>query len=311
MGSALLGTGRHLPPNVERLGVERPIAIEAIGPSTLAARAAAPALERLGIGPSEIDFIVFATMTPDVTFPGAGVYLQRQLGCGTVGALDVRAQCAGFLYALAIADQFIRTETYDRILVAAAEVHSSGLDYSERGAETARLFGDGAGVAVVGRGSAQGGLRSVAIHCDGRRHREYWCEYPASRQHPVRITVEDLKMGRHFPQIDAGAVREFTRTAMPEAIGEALRRSGVDPDRVDRWILSSIFPDAAGETAELMRMPPDRVDIPSLRHGHLTAAALPVALDEAISSGRVGSGSVVGLAACGAGFSWGAAILEL
>src|SRR3990172_4841139 len=152
MNTAILGLGHHLPAEVERAGVRRPIAVEAVGPSTLAANAASGALERAQLAADAVDFIVFATMTPDVTFPGAGCYLQHHLGCGTVGAVDVRAQCAGFLQGLLIADQFVRAGTYKHVLVAGAEVHSSGLDYSERGAAVSQLFGDGAGVAMIGNG---------------------------------------------------------------------------------------------------------------------------------------------------------------
>lgn len=311
MGSAILAVGHYLPEEVERLGVRRPIALEAIGPSTLAARAAAPAMDKAGLKATDIDFIIFATMTPDVTFPGAGCYLQNALGCDTVGALDIRAQCAGFIFALSIADSFLETGTYQRILVAGAEVHSSGLDYSERGADVARLFADGAGVAVLGSASGSTGIRGVAMHSDGRRHSDFWCEYPASRQHPVRVTLDDVRQGRHFPTLDAGAVRQFALTAIPSVIDEALQKSGIAKDRVDRWILSNVYPDAAEEAAEKLHLPPDRVDVPARRYGHLGAGALPVALSEAIGRGELGAGAVVGMAASGAGLAWGAAILEL
>ena len=311
MGAAILGLGRYLPEEVERLGVRRPIAIEPVGPSKLAARAAAPALARANLTATDIDFIVFATMTPDVTFPGAGCYLQNELGCDTVGALDIRAQCAGFVFALAIADQFVRAGVYGRILVAGAEVHSSGLDYSPSGRDVACLYGDGAGVALVGPGPDTKGVRGVAIHSDGRRHREFWCEYPASRQHPVRITLEDVRAGKHFPRIQADSVREFTLQATPAVIDEAVGKSGLARERVDRWIFGTVFPDAAHAVADRLKLKAEKVDVPAERHGHLTAAALPVALSEAIDRGDVGPGSVVGLAACGAGFAWGAAIVEL
>src|SRR5438309_878509 len=153
MGAAILGLGHHLPTAVECLGVRRPIAVEAVGPSTLAVKAAAGALAQAGMSADAVDLIIFATMTPDVTFPGSGCFFQDQMGCGTVGALDLRAQCAGFIFGLVIADQFISTGVYERVLLAGAEVHSAGLDYSERGAPIARLYGDGAGVAVIGNGT--------------------------------------------------------------------------------------------------------------------------------------------------------------
>lgn len=311
MGSAILGVGHYLPEVVERLGVRRPIAVEAVGPSKLASRATAAALQRAGLAANDIDFIIFATMTPDVTFPGAGVYLQHELGCGTTAALDIRAQCAGFIFSLAIADQFVRTGGHRNILVAGGEVHSAGLDYSENGRAVAQLYGDGAGVALIGADAGTRGIRGIAFHSDGRRHREFWCEYPASRQHPVRITADDIRAGRHFPRIDAGKVEAFIIETMPSVINETLAKADLAADRVDRWILSAVFPGAADAVADSMRLPRDRVDVPSARHGHLTAAALPVALSEAYDSGQLTDGMTVGLAACGAGFAWGAAIVEL
>src|SRR6266478_2816915 len=127
MSTRILGLGHYLPPELDVAGVRRPIAVDPVGPSTLAVEAARGALERAQLSTNAVDFIVFATMTPDANFPGAGCFFQDQLGCGTVGALDVRAQCAGFVFALSIADQFMRSGAYERVLVAGAEVHSAGL----------------------------------------------------------------------------------------------------------------------------------------------------------------------------------------
>lgn len=311
MGSTILGVGHYLPEVVERLGVCRPIAVDPVGPSTLASRASAAAFAATGLTAAEVDLIVFATMTPDVTFPGAGVYLQHELGCGTTGALDIRAQCAGFIYSLAVADQFVQSESHRCVLVAGGEVHSSGLDYSDAGSAVARLYGDGAGVAVVGPAAGTRGVRAVAMHADGRRHRQFWCEYPASRQHPIRVTVDDIRAGRHFPKIELDEVRDFALEAMPAVITEALAKADLSADRIDHWILSCILPDVASDVGERLGLRPDSVDVPSARHGHLTAAALPVALSEALVNGEVAAGAMVGLAACGAGFAWGAAIVEL
>jgi len=311
MSTAILGLGHHLPPVVDRVGVRRPIAVEAVGPSTLAARAAEAALARAQLTADMIDFIVFATMTPDVVFPGSGCYFQHATGCGTIGALDVRAQCAGFVFALGIADQFIRAGIYERVLVAGAEVHSSGLDYSERGARVARLYGDGAGVAVVGKRDGTLGVRGIAMHSDGRRHKEFWCEYPASRQHPVRFTLENFHQGKHFITLDVDAVSQFGQESLPTVIREALHAADVPAHRVDRFIIGHIMPDVAEAVGKRLEIPLSALNIPAARHGHLTAAALPVALSEDIESGALGSGATVCLAASGAGFAWGAAVVTL
>jgi 3-oxoacyl-[acyl-carrier-protein] synthase-3 len=311
MRTAVLGLGHYLPPVVERAGVRRSIAIEPVGPSTLAVKAATDTLAQARVAVDAVDFIVFATMTPDVTFPGAGCFFQHQMGCGTIGALDVRAQCAGFIFALTIADQFLQAGAYERMLVIGAEVHSSGLDYSESGTSIAALYGDGAGAALLGKGSANSGLRASAIHTDGRAHDRFWCEYPASRHHPIRITPDLFRQGRHFLSIDADAVRRFGEEALPAVVDEALQAAHTSRQSVDRFIVAHLFPDVAETAGRRLDIPASRLNIPAARHGHLTAAALPVALSEEVAAGSLGPGATVCLAACGAGFAWGAAVLTL
>ena len=311
MRAAILGLGHHLPPEVETSGVRRPIAVDPVGPSTLAVPAATQALAQAGASVDAVDFIIFATMTPDVTFPGAGCFFQDQMGCGTVGALDIRAQCAGFVFGLVIADQFVQAGVYERILVIGAEVHSSGLDYSERGASVAELYGDGAGVAFVGRGDGTRGVRGTAIHTDGRQYERFWCEYPASRQHPVRMTAENFKEGRHFITMDIDTVRSFGEESLPAVIGEALAAANMTPAQIDRFIISHVFLDVAETVAERLNISPSHLNIPAARHGHLTAAALPTALSEEVAAGTLGTGDTVCLAAAGAGFAWGAAVVTL
>jgi 3-oxoacyl-[acyl-carrier-protein] synthase-3 len=311
MRAAILGLGHHLPPLVEAAGVRRPIAVDPMGPSTLAVPAAQRALQQAGLSPESVDFIVFATMTPDVTFPGAGCFFQDQMGCGTVGALDIRAQCAGFLFGLVIADSFVQAGVYERVLVIGAEVHSSGLDYSERGTAVSALYGDGAGVALVGKGDSRRGLRGAAIHTDGRQYKRFWCEYPASRQHPARMTVENFQEGRHFITMDMDAVRCFGEESLPAVIGEALQAAAVSAEQVDRFIIGHVLLDVAETVGTRLGIAPSRLNVPAARYGHLTAAALPTALSEEVAAGTLGPGSTVCLAASGAGFAWGAAVITL
>jgi 3-oxoacyl-[acyl-carrier-protein] synthase III len=311
MYSSVIALGHYLPAALECGGVRRPTAVEPVGPSTLAVEAARTALTQARVAAEAVDFIVFATMTPDVTFPGAGCFFQEQMGCGTVGALDVRAQCAGYLFALAIADQFVQAGVYEHVLVVGAEVHSSGLDYSERGKSIAKLYGDGAGVAVLGRGAAAPRLRGAAVHTDGRQHRRFWCEYPASRQHPLHMTTENFHDGRHFPAIDVEAVRRFGEESLPAVIDEALEKAHLRPQQVDRYVISHLFPEVAERVGARVGAAPARLNNPSARYGHLSAAALPVALSEEVAEGTLGAGATVCLAASGAGFAWGAAVLTL
>jgi 3-oxoacyl-[acyl-carrier-protein] synthase-3 len=309
MHAGILGLAHHLPPLQSVGGVQRPILSEPGGSSDLALPAARQALERAGVTVQDVDFIVFATMTADVTFPGSSVYLQDKLGCGTVGAVDVRGQCCGFLVGLMLSESYIASGMYRRVLLAAAEVHSSGMDYSERGLSVSTLYGD-AGAATL-LGPADAGVESVVCHADGRLHDRFWCEYPASRQHPLRMTTENLEQGGHFIHIDREAVSRFGREKLPEVVNEALKRSATKADAVDCFVLSHVLPEVAGDAARSLGLAGSRSINAGERYGHLTAATLPLALSEAIDAGRLGRGARVCLAACGAGFTWGAAILKL
>jgi 3-oxoacyl-[acyl-carrier-protein] synthase-3 len=309
MRTALLGLGHHLPPVVDAAGVRRPIAASG-GSSDLALPASHAALASAGVGADEVDFIIFATMSPDVTFPGSACFFQHKMGCATVGALDIRAQCAGFLFGLSIADQFIRAGRYRRLLLIGGEVLSSALDYSEGGARIAALFGDGAGAVLLGPTDRDAGVMSVAIHSDGRQYDRFWCEYPSSRQHPVRMTVENFRARRHFPVLDFDAVRKGGLDTLPAVIDEALHRAQLGPQAVDRFVISHVFPDVSESVAGRLGVLPRLVN-PSRDDGHLAAAAIPSTLCRLVERGEVGPGAIVCLAASGSGFAWGAAVVKL
>ncbi|MBI1818379.1 MAG: 3-oxoacyl-ACP synthase III family protein [Deltaproteobacteria bacterium] len=309
MRTALQGLSHNLAPLADIAGVRRPIAPTG-GASDMALPAARSALAQAGVTADAVDFIIFATMTPDVTFPGAACFFQHKLECGTVGALDVRGQCAGFLFGLSVADQFIRAGTYRRVLLVAAEVISPGLDYSEGGERVARLFGDGGAVAVLGPGSGDAGVRSVVIHSDGRQYDRFWCEYPSSRQHPVRVTLENFEQRVHFPTLDFDVVRDFGLVTLPVVIDEALAKAGVPRDGIDHFVIAHVFPEVADRVAEQMGIA-SRFSNPSREVGHLAAASVPVSLSISMTAGAVGPGAKVCLAACGAGFAWGAAVVQL
>jgi 3-oxoacyl-[acyl-carrier-protein] synthase-3 len=310
MPTALLGLAHHLPPALPVGAVRRPIARDPGGPSDLALDPGRRALAQAGLTPPEIEFLIFATMTPDVTFPGSACYFQDKFGLATLGALDVRGQCAGFLMGLMIADSYLRTGTYRNVLLAAGEVHSAGLDYSERGEAIARLYGDGAAAAVLGE-RAGAGLESVVCHSDGRHYERFWIEYPSSRQHPLRVTVENLRAGLHFPRLDLDHVERFGVERLPAVVREALAAANATADGIDCFILSHVLPQVVEQSAAALTIPAGRLLGAGQTHGHLTAAALPVALSEAQAAGRIGAGTRVCLAACGAGYAWGAAVMTL
>jgi 3-oxoacyl-[acyl-carrier-protein] synthase-3 len=310
MPTALLGLAHYLPPAQPVGSVQRPIFTERGGPSDLALEPAKQALSQARLTSDDVDFLIFATMTPDVTFPGAACFFQDKFGLGTVGALDVRGQCTGFLTGLMVADSYLAAGIYRTVMLAAGEVHSAGLDYSERGEAIARLYGDGAAVALLGSGGS-GSVDAIVCHGDGRHHERFWIEYPSSRQHPLRITVEDLRAGKHFPSLDLEHIERFGVETLPAVVGEALAAADTTADRIDCWILSHILPSVVERSAGALGIASGKLIDAGAKHGHLTAAALPVALSEARHAGRIGSGARVCLAACGAGYTWGAAVLTL
>jgi 3-oxoacyl-[acyl-carrier-protein] synthase-3 len=189
-------------------------------------------------------------------------------------------------------------------------VHSSGLDYSAEGLPIAELYGDGAAVAVLGA-TDRAGIESVVSHADGRHHTRFWIEYPSSRQHPLRITVDNLRAGLHYPRIDREHVTAFAAEHLPAVVREAVAKADARLDDIDAFILSHALPGVVDGAAGALALPASRVIDAGAAHGHLTAATLPVALSEAMASGRLAAGARVCLAACGAGYAWGAAVLRL
>ena len=310
MASAILALAHALPPLRPVGSVLRPIAADPAGPSDLALPAATQALAEAGLSVGDIDLLIFATMTPDVTFPGAACYLQHKLGCGTTAALDVRGQCAGFLTGLMIADAHLAAGLSRHILLAAGEVHSSGLDYSDAGRAVAELYGDGAAVAVLG-GRDGAGLEAVVCQTDGRHYERFWIEYPSSRQHPLRITIDDLDTGRHYPRLDRVHLTAFATAHLPAVVHAACAQAGVAIAAIDALVLSHVLPGVVERCAAAAGIPASRLIDAGAAHGHLSAATLPLALSEALASGRLGRGARVCLAACGAGYAWGAAVVCL
>jgi len=327
--SAVLGCGRHLPARrvtsdelarglggsgasiTARSGVAvRHYAEAGEGPSDLAREAAILALAEADLGTDDVDLIVFVTMTPDIAFPGSGCFLQDKLGCRTVGAIDVRAQCAGFLFALATADRFVRTGWAGRVLVAGAEIHSTALDYSPRAAGVTPYFGDGAGAVVLGA-APEPGVLSTVLHSDATGLERFWCEFPASRHHPARMTRAAFEEGRHYYHFDAEAVHPQAERALAEVTGEALDRAHVGADRIALFLMHYLDAGVARRAAERAGLPADRVVATAEDAGHIAAAGIPIALADARATGRIGRGDLVCCAAFGAGMSWAVAVVRM
>jgi 3-oxoacyl-[acyl-carrier-protein] synthase-3 len=328
--SAILGVGHYVPTKVvtnddlarlmptsdewiqQRTGIKerRFIEHDGIGASDLAIPAAKMALERAGRLASDVDMIVFATLSPDVNFPGAGCFLGHKLGLPGVPALDVRNQCSGFLYGLSVADAWVRTGSFKNVLVVGAEVHSTGIELSERGRDVAVLFGDGAGAALVGPSPDPArGVLSVVLHADGVGAQDLWVKAPASRTIP-RLTAEMLERGEHYPQMNGKQVFRWATEKMPEVAREALGQAGLTTDGVDLFVPHQANMRINQYVASKLGLSEDKVVHNIERYGNTTAATIPIGLSESFAEGRLGEGTNVLLAAFGSGYTWGAAVLR-
>lgn len=281
-----------------------------IGPSDLAREATDVALAQAGVGTDAVDFIVFATMTPDIAFPGAGCFLQRKLGVSTTPALDVRAQCAGFLFALVTADRFLQAGMAKRVLVAGGEVHSTALALSPEHGSATPYFGDGAGVVLLGLGD-EPGLVASTISSDPDRYQRFWCEFPSSRHYPARMELRHLREGRHYYVVDADALAEQAETTLAATIGEVLAKAGVGADAPALTIVHYLDPRVARRAAARAGIADERVVAPAEVFGHVAGGGIPIALAQAVAAGRVGRGDLVCCVAFGAGLCWGGALLRL
>jgi 3-oxoacyl-[acyl-carrier-protein] synthase-3 len=284
---------------------------EPMGASDLGVRAARAALADAGVSKDEVDLIVYATLSPDRAFPGDGVLVQAKLDVPAgVPALDVRNQCSGFLYGLAVADAFIRLGTYKRVLLIGSEVHSSGLDFSDDGRDIAVLFGDGAAAVVLGASEDEKrGVLSVHLHADGRFADDLHCAYPSSAEMP-RLTPERLATGVQFPKMSGKAVFKHAVTRMPEVVLEALGKNGLGPSDLKLFIPHQANLRISEMVQRRLELRDDQVFNNIMRYGNTTAASIPLALDQARHEGRVQAGDLVCLAAFGAGFTWGAALVR-
>lgn len=285
---------------------------EPMGSAELGARAAAQAMAAAHVVAEEIDCIIFATLSPDRQFPGDGVTVQAKLGIRAgVPALDIRNQCSGFLYGLSVADAFIRAGNYQRILLIGAEVHSTGLDFSDRGRDVAVLFGDGAGAVVLGpTQDANLGLLAVNIHSDGRYAETLQCAYPSSAHMP-RIDGEAMAKGLHFPSMQGREVFKHAVVRMPEVLLATLASQELTAQDLDLLVVHQANLRIAEAVAQRLGVGPEKMFNNIMRYGNTTAASIPIALTEAIEAGRLDKGGLLGLAAFGAGFTWGAAVLRM
>jgi 3-oxoacyl-[acyl-carrier-protein] synthase III len=278
--------------------------------SNMGAEASRKALKMAGLEATDIDMIIFATLSPDYTFPGSGVLLQRELGLKEIPALDVRNQCSGFIYALSVGDQFIKTGMYDNVLVVGSEIHSSGLDFSNRGRGVSVIFGDGAGAVVLTpAASSEEGILSTHLHADGEHAEELAVIDPGSNKQE-RLTHQMIDNGSIYPYMNGNTVFKHAVTRFPEVIQEALEKNGYKPDDLDMLIPHQANLRITSYIQQKMGIPSEKVMSNIHKYGNTTAASVPIALSEAVEEGRIKKGDLVCLAAFGSGFTWASALIR-
>ena len=313
----------------ERSGIKERRYADRIGETTatMGIEAATIAIERAGITALDIDFIIFATLSPDYYFPGCGVLLQRAMKMKEIGALDIRNQCSGFVYALSIADQYIRSGMYKNILVVGSEKHSFGLDFSTRGRNISVIFGDGAGAVVVQPTEKEGqGILSTHLHSDGESaeilamynpgtHANHWVKDPVADFEDAEIgkmfmSNEMIGKAQNFPNMDGPAVFKKAVIKFPEVVMEALIKNDLTPNDISLLIPHQANLRIAQFVQQKLALRDDQVFNNIDKYGNTTAASIPIALCEAWEMGKIKEGNLICLAAFGSGFTWGSALLR-
>lgn len=295
--------------------------------TTMGVLAARQAIERAGTTAEEIDFIIFATLSPDYYFPGCGVLLQRAMNMREIGALDIRNQCSGFIYALSVGDQFIRSGMYKNILIVGSEKHSFGLDFSTRGRNISVIFGDGAGAVVLQPAQEDGsGILSTHLHSDGGSaellamynpgtHANHWADqnYASFDEAEIGNMFMSHRMideAQNFPYMDGQSVFKKAVVKFPEVIMEALQKNNLSTADIGVLIPHQANLRISQFVQQKLQLRDDQVYNNIQQYGNTTAASVPIALCEAWEKGMIRSGDLVCLAAFGSGFTWGSALIR-
>lgn len=330
--SRILGTGMYLPERVvtnhdleaitemetsdewiqQRSGIEsRRHVDDGLTGAEMGFTAAKQAIENAGMTPDDIDFIIFATLSPDVYFPGNGVFLQDMLfGDRTVGALDVRNQCSGFIYSLSMADSLVKSEQYDNVLIVGAEVHSVAMEFTKRGRDISVLFGDGAGSVVVGPAQeGHAGILGTSLHSEGKYAQDLWLEAPTTRG-AKHITHEHIDEGRIYPKMNGRTVFKHAVTRMIEVAHEELNKAGLTIEDVDLVIPHQANLRINQFVASQLGVPEEKVVNTIQWTGNTTAATIPICMCEALKQGRLKENDLILLLAFGSGFTWASALLK-
>jgi len=299
----------------ERTGIKerRHVNSEEDTTTSMGVKAAKVAIERAGIDKDDIDFIVFATLSPDYYFPGPGVLVQRDLGIKTVGALDVRNQCSGFVYGISVADQYIKSGMYKNVLVIGSEVHSRGLDMTTRGRGVSVIFGDGAGAAILSREEDNTkGILSTHLHSEGQHAEELSLIAPGMGKRWVTDILDDNDPNdeSYFPYMNGQFVFKNAVVRFSEVILEGLHTNQLGAKDIDMLVPHQANLRISQFVQKKFGLTNDQVFNNIMKYGNTTAASIPIALTEAWEAGKVKAGDLVVLAAFGSGFTWGSAIIR-
>jgi 3-oxoacyl-[acyl-carrier-protein] synthase-3 len=281
--------------------------------TTMGVKAAKIAIERSGIANDEIDFVIFATLSPDYYFPGPGVLVQKDLGLRTVGALDVRNQCSGFVYAVSVADQYIKTGMYKNILVIGSEIHSTGLDMTTRGRSVSVIFGDGAGAAVLSREEdLTKGILSTHLHSEGQHAEELIVKAPGMGGRWVTdiLADNDPEDESYLPYMNGQFVFKNAVVRFAEVINEGLQANNLEVSDIDLLISHQANLRISQFIQHKFRLTDDKVYNNIQKYGNTTAASIPIALTEAWELNKIKPDDIVVLAAFGSGFTWGSVIIK-
>ncbi|RNC87471.1 MAG: ketoacyl-ACP synthase III [Allomuricauda sp.] len=281
--------------------------------TSMGVKAAKIAIERAGIDKDEVDFIIFATLSPDYYFPGPGVLVQRDLGIKTVGALDVRNQCSGFVYGISVADQYVKSGMYKNVLVVGSELHSHGLDMTTRGRGVSVIFGDGAGAAIISREEdPKKGILSSHLHSEGQHAEELSLIAPGMGKRWVTDIIEenDPEDESYFPYMNGQFVFKNAVVRFSEVIMEGLQKNNLTATDIDLLVPHQANLRISQFVQKKFGLSNDQVFNNIMKYGNTTAASIPIALTEAWEQGKVKEGDLIVLAAFGSGFTWGSVIIR-
>lgn len=328
------GYGHYVPPKVvtnddlskmmdtsdewitQRTGIKERRYVEGdVGSAELGKYASEMALKNAGIEAKDLDLIIFATLSPDYNFPGNACVLQDMLGAGQIAALDIRNQCSGFLYGLQVADAFIQQGMYKKILLVGGEVHSTGLEFADRGRDVTVIFGDGAAAVVLGAGEGEGttddrGVLVSEVRADGAGAPELWTVAPCSARNP-RLTTQMMEEGLHYPRMNGKLVFKWATEKMPEISKSVLEATGLSVDDVDWFVPHQANLRINQMVARRLGIPEEKCVNNIVKYGNTTAATIPLGLSELIHEKKAKEGDLVLSAAFGAGFTWGASLFRL